>query len=94
MRTIYKYPIKITGVQEIRLPLGRVLHVGLDPTGQPCIWAEVDTDCSPIVMPVYIVGTGNPMPEHPTDHIGSFVMGPFVWHVYVYHCNDRLMSGR
>jgi hypothetical protein len=83
MKTIYKYPIEITDEQEIKPPqFAKPLHVGLDPQGQPCIWLEVDTENDPKTMRIYVIGTGNPLPEYTAFHAGSFVQSPFVWHVY------------
>ena len=84
MNTIHKYPIKITDRQEVTLPENaKIIHVGIDPRGLPCLWAEVDTfdyECSD--RDIYVVGTGNPRDEEAKTHLGSFVQGPFVWHVY------------
>ena len=88
MRTIYKYPIKITDRQQIEFPVDvKFLHAGLDPQGVPCVWAEIGTDeteTHPIVILV-VGGTGNTIPEgsrNEYQHLGSFVQGPYMWHVY------------
>lgn len=84
MRTIFKYPIEITNRQIITSPLcSEIRHVGLDPSGQPCMWAEADFDLPPDPWTLYIIGTGHPIPNEATRHIGSFVQGPFVWHAYI-----------
>lgn len=84
MKTIYKYPIKITELQEIEMPEhANVLHVGLDPQGTPCLWAMVDAIESKELVSVFVVGTWNPMPFETLRHVGSFVQGPFVWHVFL-----------
>lgn len=84
MKTIYKYPLEIKGEQTIKTggDGANIIHVGLDPMGTPCIWLEVDTLWPYKDLPIYIVGTGNPIPEG-RGHVGSFVQGPFVWHVYI-----------
>ena len=81
MRTIHKYPLAIIDEQIITSQLSKWLHVGLDSQGTPCIWAEVDTRNEKVRCLIRIVGTGNPIPNG-SEHIGSFVQGPFVWHVY------------
>jgi len=83
MHTIYKYPIQITDRQIIELPNhSKIVHVGLDPEGNPCLWAEVDTDeYGFLELILFVVGTGRPTPPA-TTHLGSFVQGSFVWHVY------------
>lgn len=94
MDTIWKFPIKITDSQVVvtrDAKIGRVIHAGLDPLGQPCIWCEVDTsyfDASESPrggVEVFIVGTGNPsgwVARAEAHHISSFIQGAFVWHVY------------
>ena len=84
MKTIYKYSIKVTDKQEIQIPCNaKIIHVGLDPQGVPCLWAEVDTTAPMKPVSVFIVGTGNPMPHVAHTHFGSFIQGPFMWHVYL-----------
>lgn len=87
MRTIYKYPLEITDEQVIKISLFKyicesIVRVDLDPLGQPCIWCEVETTSKPLPVIIFIVGTGNPIPDE-AKHIGSFIQGPFVWHVYL-----------
>jgi hypothetical protein len=82
MRTIFKYPLEITDKQTIRMKCVSILHVGLDPSKRPCLWAEVETDAIESGVDIYVVGTGNPLPDLAEYHIGSFVQGPFVRHVY------------
>jgi len=81
MRTIHKYPLAIVDEQIITTQRSKWLHVGLDPQGTPCIWAEVDTRNESVRRSILIIGTGNPIP-YGAKHIGSFVQGSFVWHVY------------
>lgn len=56
MKTIYKYPIEIVDLQTIIInncPTShpKIIKVGLDTDGNPCIWAIVDSD-SPKNYPV------------------------------------------
>lgn len=84
MMTIYKYPIKITGVQVIRFQKGyELLSVGLDPNNIPCIWAKVDPSQEVFdEVEIYVVGTGNPCPDMGAFFIGTFKQHPFMWHVF------------
>lgn len=85
MSKIYKYPIEIIDHQQITVmaKLRQIIHVGLDPNEQPCIWAVIDSGYKSVnVIDVYVVGTGNPIPDASVSHLGSFNQGPFVWHVY------------
>jgi hypothetical protein len=85
MKKIYKYPIEITDEQEIQIPLGsEIMHAGLDPLGNPCIWVMVDVnECQSESVTVFVVGTGHPMPHSYNCYAGTFVHGPFVWHVFL-----------
>ena len=82
---IYKFPILANLISKpmTQMPLYKVLHVGYDPGGRPCVWAEVVPSCTSAYDTfVRIVGTGEPVPEG-ADHIGTYIEGPFVWHVYM-----------
>ena len=86
MRTIYKHQIEITDEQTVMIhgdsgfPV--FLHAGLDPVGRPCLWVEQETTFELKPHTIYIVGTGKQMPLKAMVHVGSFVQGRFVWHVY------------
>lgn len=82
MRTVHKYSLDITDAQAVPMPKGaKVVHVG-EQRGVLCLWAEVDTDRPKEDRHFVIVGTGNPRPKDAKTHLGSAVVGPFVWHVY------------
>jgi hypothetical protein len=82
MTTIYKYPLKELGTQHISVPKGYVpLHVGADPTGQLCLWCQVDPDELACTVTIDVVGTGGEVRSH-DRHLGSAVVGSFVWHVF------------
>jgi hypothetical protein len=93
MNTIYKYPITMSDDLEIieMLSPARIRHVGLDPAGVPCVWAEVDTEANnrsigfgTIKRHIHIVGTGQRLPENISalQYLGTIHEGPFIWHVY------------
>lgn len=82
MKVIYKYPIEITESQFIQAKPGPIIHVGLDLDGIPCLWIQVWSTTPDISRVIYVIGTGNPMPSDAKHHLGSFLQGPFVWHVY------------
>ncbi len=67
-----------------------VVHVGLDPGGQPSIWFEVDSDAPMTTLDVEVYGTGQPFNAQDSEgkyldwhgnSLGSIVHGVFVWHV-------------
>lgn len=83
MKTVWKFPIRIEDAQAILLPpYAEILHVGLDTVGEPCIWAKVERTDVRVHRTLYIVGTGHDLPDGDNRHVGSFVHGIFVWHVW------------
>jgi hypothetical protein len=83
MKTVWKFPIRIAADQIVLMPFGaKILHVGLDPSSQPCLWANVTSSNVPVERSVHISGTGHPIPDGDNRHVGSFVDGSFVWHVW------------
>lgn len=65
--------------------LTEVLHIGPDPTGRICMWAEVDDEKPTEDVRVHVVGSGLNLPAHRGNYLGTFVSGRFVWHVYSQH---------
>ena len=84
MRTIYKFTLN--GERNtLSVPKGtRFIHAA-NQYEQITVWAEVDTTQSFESRTLWVVGTGNPMPETSVDYIGSAILmnGNFVFHVYV-----------
>lgn len=86
MSTIFKYPIDIKDEQHVTMSAwSRFLSVGYDPSGQLCVWAEVNPDLKPpIDRTIWIVGTGGEMPfmQQKSRFLGTVLDGDFVWHVF------------
>ncbi len=90
MITVYKYALFHDGMIADRVAIAlptvhTLLHVGLDPIRTWCIWAQVDTAANLELRQFYIVGTGHAVPESISEkwqHVGSFVDGAYVWHVF------------
>ena len=81
--TIYKYRLDITNQQVVSMPMGaKFLHAGPDPYGDPCVWYQVMPDDPKIDHTFFLVGTGNPIPSKAKVHLGSFLMGPLVLHLF------------
>lgn len=86
-QTIYKYPLRLTDVQTINLPIGgRILHVGMQ-HGVITLWAIVDGEKPRVDREIYIFGTGHPIrgAKH-LNYLGT-VNAPedgteFIWHVF------------
>ena len=95
MKTIWKVRlVQAVGSQEIKVPVGfKPLHVDFqDDEGSGFsinslyVWGEVfpENPVEPISM--YIVGTGQEVPDGVSKHykyIGTAVSASWVWHVYV-----------
>ncbi len=83
--TIYKYPLLILDEQDIEMPIGAGILTVQMQSGQPCLWALVDTERPMSKRKVLIRGTG-----HPCDgvkdycYLGTFQMkgGELVFHVF------------
>ena len=82
MKSIFKYPLEITDVVDIEMPVGSIVcHVNTQ-RGKAFIWAEVDTNKPVEQRRFYVYGTGNPMIERHQIYLGTFFQSAFVWHLY------------
>lgn len=84
MKSIYKYPIEIKGVNTVVMPGGaKVLSIQMQ--GEiPTIWAMVDPDSRPFIERKFqIIGTGNSIPDDfKGEYITTFQERIFVWHIF------------
>lgn len=83
MKVIYKYPLAITDVQSIEMPVrSEILCVQMQ-LDKPCIWAKVETDEPSDVKTIRIYGTGHPIDED-GQYIGTFQLQSegLVFHVF------------
>ncbi len=85
MKKIFKYQLKVVGVQMVKMPKGAAVLTVQTQHNNPCIWAEVDPD-APIVKRRFIMyGTGHPMlSEEVTHYVGTYQLpqSGLVFHVY------------
>lgn len=87
MKTIWRQAIEITDEQVISAPgLYRVLAVE-DRRGIPEVWFEADPDKELAEVTLFVIGTGNPIPDEVDqlgEYIGHFLAldNRFVGHVY------------
>lgn len=85
---IFKYSLKVTDTQAVKLPRGaKLLHVDVQPDAPRtiCLWAEVDPFAPSEFVQIEVHGTGNLMGASTTrKYIGSCLMdgGRLVGHVY------------
>lgn len=91
MRTIYKYELSCGGINNIKMPQSaNILHLGLDPVGKPCFWAEVQTDAPIVSMDVVGIGTGWPLDELFTIENNFFYLGTINDGIYMWHYYGRI----
>ena len=83
--TIYKYPIKITDSQKVKLPLNaEILTVQMQ--GETlCLWAKVEEvgNTSTEERTIEVFGTGHPMSDDARRYIGTIqIHVGALWHVF------------
>lgn len=82
---IWKFELKLTGMQEVRMPEGAELLSVANQNGNLCLWAMVDHRKKRQFRFIEIIGTGNLIPmDMGVDRkfIGTAVFDTFVWHVF------------
>ena len=70
--TIYKYPLKITDTQVIKLPFNSRILTVQSQNGGVCLWAQVEennTDKEEHTIDIF--GTGHPMDDKERNYIGT-----------------------
>jgi len=87
MTKIYKYPLGLTDVQGIQLPLGaQILTVQVQPGSGLCLWAIVDPEATGQTRQtlIEIIGTGHPMLPVPRRYISTVQLqgGMLVFHIF------------
>lgn len=84
MKTIWKFTLAVTDVQEIALPAGAQLLTVQLQANEPRLWALVDDYVGLIqIRTIEIHGTGNPIEgDRRRRYIATFQQPPFVWHVF------------
>lgn len=83
--TIWKFPLKMQGVQTLDIPEGAViLHIELQ-YGQVCVWALVNPKAKKTHRTFAMYGTGQLLDvSAEEEHIFTFSQdeGSFIWHVF------------
>lgn len=79
--SIWKFPL-VAVKNEIEMPAGaELLHVGLDPDGESCVWVKVNPDALLETRRFVVTGTGHPLPSEPHKYIGTWRAERFIWHL-------------
>lgn len=84
MSEVWKFKIPAASNIEIAMPDGAVLlHFGLDPSFDPCVWAAVSPWRPRRNRLLRLVGTGQKFDDDLLEsYVGSVVQGTFVWHLF------------
>lgn len=83
-RVVHRYSVFVDHA-DYQVPAGRVVHVSADRGGKHDlveVWVEHPSGAEPVGLMLNVHGTGHPIPEDGRAHVGSCVVGLFVWHVY------------
>ena len=85
-RTIWKYPLKIAGRQEILMPIGSVILHVRDQDDAPCLWVYVYPNAALVPRTFVIYGTGHGIVGDvcADDYVGTVHCndGTLVWHIF------------
>jgi hypothetical protein len=82
MNTIWKYTLQpALGMISHDIPTPHTLRSFQVQNGLPCMWVEMNPSDSSVRYRFITIGTGHPVPDN-SDYIGTYLDGPFVWHVY------------
>jgi len=86
MKTIWKFPLRVTDSQRIEMPRGAEILTAQTQNGQGYLWALVDPEAVDTEMrTIEIHGTGNPILEgnnRERRYVATFQQLAFVWHVF------------
>ena len=83
MKTIWKFPLELTGVQTVMLPDFYDPLCVQAQNGILCLWALVNPGCRQVPCEIRIVGTGQPFERAGLRYIGTCQIDSFVWHVFM-----------
>lgn len=87
-KVIWKYPLKVTDVQDIEIPHGSILLSVQAQDETPCLWALIyNTEAEKEIIRLRTIGTGNAISNEdfdPKDFLGTYQLGggSFVRHVF------------
>lgn len=82
MKTIWKYPVH-DWIDELWMPRGAKVLLVAEQAAVINLWAEVDTAADHVRRGVAVIGTGLPLPQGRGSHVGTVVVGEYVWHLYL-----------
>ena len=85
-KVIWKYPVPVTDLFEVEMPIGAEVITVQMQGGAPYMWALVDSNRELETRFFRVAGTGNPLPDTMDlfGYLGTFQMlgGQLVWHLF------------
>lgn len=84
MKTIYKFPLQVTGEQVLWMP-GEATPLCVEvQNGTPTLWVEVNRSSSKpgYNQLIFMFGTGFDIPDTPMQYLDTVQLGEYVWHFY------------
>ena len=82
MKTIWKFPLELKGLQNISIPEGaEILNCAIQ-NGGVFLWALVDPSLPLQRREIEMIGTGNQIPEEERRYISTIIDGALVWHIF------------
>jgi hypothetical protein len=91
--TIRKYPFRVSDEVKLMMPYdAKIIKVAIQ-NDVPCIWAIVNPKLGSTQYTFVIKGTGHDFTRDSIgEHIETFTIGPFVWHMFEEYKNpDRVV---
>jgi hypothetical protein len=82
---IWKFPLTVTGEQDIQIPFNAIILDVQMQQGVPCLWAVCNIGNMEVTKRIFIFGTGHRIDfEKVGKYIGTFQMeeGMLVFHVF------------
>ena len=95
MHTILKYTLDITQIQQVELPYDAEILTAMNLNGRICIWAKVNMETMRLdhVEPrnIYVIVTGNPMPEAEMRYISTVIMNMgTAFNITIFHVFEEI----
>ena len=89
MKTIWKFPLVLTDMQEIVMPKDAEILDIQEQHDALCMWALVDPAAEKVSVAIRCYGTGHDVPDNvrkyaPTVvYLATVQQGSFVWHFFM-----------
>jgi hypothetical protein len=84
MRTIHKQLLQLTDVQYVKIPKGSTILTVREQYDAVCMWYSCDTEGRNEIKTIYIIKTGQHLPDEAETYLGTAVLhsGKLVFHIY------------